>query len=259
MKFFGELFKVQMLTERIMHNCVKKLLGNLDNPEEEEIESLCKLLTTVGAILDHPRPVLTWTFTCTDERAHKEPNVTLRMQFMLQDLLELRERKWIPRNAGTAQEKESYYRQINMPRGGSRGGGDSNEYPQVNPDGWAVAGSGAARPPTKAGDLSDYGQITKGQPITFGPSNIFSGKKGNDVKRESISRTNTGSNIFSMLSAQSAEAGGAAAKPLEPQQHKRLVLQPRTRPSVTETTGTASSAADSGSSSEDVGKVIINK
>ena len=37
-----------MLTERNMHECIKKLLSNVDNPEEEEIESLCKLLTTVG-------------------------------------------------------------------------------------------------------------------------------------------------------------------------------------------------------------------
>jgi translation initiation factor 4G len=35
-----------------MHECVKKLLGNVDNPEEEEIESLCKLLATVGSMLD---------------------------------------------------------------------------------------------------------------------------------------------------------------------------------------------------------------
>ena len=41
-----------MLTERIMHECVKKLLGNVDNLEEEEIESLCKFLTTVGNSLD---------------------------------------------------------------------------------------------------------------------------------------------------------------------------------------------------------------
>ncbi|KAH8087789.1 armadillo-type protein [Cristinia sonorae] len=51
-KFICELFKLQMLTERIMHECVKKLLQNVENPEEEEIESLCKLMTTVGALLD---------------------------------------------------------------------------------------------------------------------------------------------------------------------------------------------------------------
>lgn len=111
-----------------------------------------------------------------------------------------------------AQEKESYNRQISMSRGGSRRGGDRSDYPQVNPDGWAVAGSGAPRPPPKAGDLSNFGKITKGQPITFGPSSVFAGKKGNESKRESISRTSSSSNMFSMLSAQSAEAGDATAK-----------------------------------------------
>jgi translation initiation factor 4G len=54
-RFIGELFKLQMLTERIMHECTKKLLGNVENPEEEEIESLCMLLTTVGSRLDTPK------------------------------------------------------------------------------------------------------------------------------------------------------------------------------------------------------------
>ena len=51
-KFFGELFKLQMLTERIMHKCLKKLLSNVYNPKEEETESFCKLTTTVGHALD---------------------------------------------------------------------------------------------------------------------------------------------------------------------------------------------------------------
>ena len=33
---------------RSMHECIKKLLANLDTPEEEDIESLCRLLLTVG-------------------------------------------------------------------------------------------------------------------------------------------------------------------------------------------------------------------
>jgi len=51
-RFIGELFKLQLLTERIMHECIQKLLGNVENPEEEEVESLCELLTTVGSQLD---------------------------------------------------------------------------------------------------------------------------------------------------------------------------------------------------------------
>ena len=84
-KFIGELFKLQMLTERIMHECVKKLLGNVENPEEEEIESLCKLLTTVGAILDtnKARAHMDVYFSRMKELT-KSANVTPRMQFMLQ-------------------------------------------------------------------------------------------------------------------------------------------------------------------------------
>jgi translation initiation factor 4G len=83
-KFIGELFKLQMLTERIMHECVKKLLGNVDNPEEEEIESLCKLLTTVGKMLDTQRagPHMDIYFSRMRDLL-KNPKVGSRMQFML--------------------------------------------------------------------------------------------------------------------------------------------------------------------------------
>ena len=84
-KFIGELFKLQMLTERIMHECVKKLLGNVENPEEEEIESLCQLLKTVGQLLDVPkaRAHMDVYFTRMKELC-KSLNVSPRMQFMLQ-------------------------------------------------------------------------------------------------------------------------------------------------------------------------------
>jgi translation initiation factor 4G len=46
-RFIGELYKLQMLTARIMHECVKKLLKTTD---EESLECLCRLLTTVGQV-----------------------------------------------------------------------------------------------------------------------------------------------------------------------------------------------------------------
>ncbi len=48
-KFIGELFKLRMLTEAIMHDCMLKLLKNHD---EESLECLCRLLTTIGKDLD---------------------------------------------------------------------------------------------------------------------------------------------------------------------------------------------------------------
>ncbi len=43
---------MQMLTEAIMHTCVVKLLKDGD---EESLECLCQLLTTIGKDLDHER------------------------------------------------------------------------------------------------------------------------------------------------------------------------------------------------------------
>ncbi|KAG1903395.1 armadillo-type protein [Suillus fuscotomentosus] len=98
--FIGELFKVRMLTERIMHNCVMKLLGNIENPEEEKIESLCQLLKTVGQLLDTPkaRAHMDIYFMRMKELWKNNINST-RVQFMLQDVIELRDRIWMSRDA----------------------------------------------------------------------------------------------------------------------------------------------------------------
>ncbi|KAH7883298.1 hypothetical protein F5I97DRAFT_1939113 [Phlebopus sp. FC_14] len=269
-KFIGELFKLQMLTERIMHECVKKLLGNVENPEEEEIESLCQLLKTVGQLLDVPkaRAHMDVYFTRMTELG-KSPNVSPRMQFMLQDVIELRDRKWVARNAvnapttiaaiheaaakeKAAAEAQSYQQRLTMSRGGSRRGGDRST--ESGPDGWAVAGGSVARPPPKAGDLSNFGKITKAAPMVMGPVSVFAGKK--DTKRESLSRTSSNSNMFSMLSQNPELVPDAAAKSRPPSRkasvdlgqsapeptpvRKKLQLLPRTKPPVEEAAPPAS-------------------
>ncbi|KAI6046360.1 hypothetical protein EDC04DRAFT_3006432 [Pisolithus marmoratus] len=211
-KFIGELFKLQMLTERIMHECVKKLLGNMENHEEEEIESLCELFRTVGQLLDVPKAHAHMDVYFQRMRELCEStNVSPRMQFMLQDVIELRDRKWQPHNVVNAhttlaavhdaaakeqavQEAQAFQWQFSMSRGGER-----NAEPV--PDGWAVAGGSQPRLPSKAGDLSHFGKISKIAPIVIGPSNVFPGKM--DSKRESITHTNLSSNMFTMLTEQS--------------------------------------------------------
>ena len=51
-RFIGELYKLGMLTERIMHECVKKLVDYDGIPDEAEVESLTSLLKTIGQNLD---------------------------------------------------------------------------------------------------------------------------------------------------------------------------------------------------------------
>ena len=84
-KFIGELFKLQMLTERIMHECIKQLLSNIENPEEEDIESLCRLLITVGQAMDNERARdhMNVYFTRMAELV-KNININTRIRFMVQ-------------------------------------------------------------------------------------------------------------------------------------------------------------------------------
>ena len=47
-QLIGELYKAEMIGKGIIKTCFIKLLSNLNNPDEEDIESTVKLLTTVG-------------------------------------------------------------------------------------------------------------------------------------------------------------------------------------------------------------------
>lgn len=122
-KFIGELFKLKMLTEVIMHDCIVKLLKNHD---EESLECLCRLLSTIGKDLDfekakvqhhihthaykravrsslnlnysegeihrtvfHPQPRMDQYFNQM-EKIIKERKTSSRIRFMLQDVLDLR-------------------------------------------------------------------------------------------------------------------------------------------------------------------------
>ena len=60
-QFIGELSKLRMLSERIMHEIVKKLVDYEGIPSEIQIESLCMLFRTIGSSLDisaKSRPVM---------------------------------------------------------------------------------------------------------------------------------------------------------------------------------------------------------
>jgi translation initiation factor 4G len=39
---------MDMLTKNVIRQCFVRLLSNVEEPDEEDIESTCKLLTTVG-------------------------------------------------------------------------------------------------------------------------------------------------------------------------------------------------------------------
>ena len=96
-RFIGELFKLGMLTERIMHECVKKLLDYDGMPDEAEVESLTSLLRTVGSVLDDPaikgQPRMDAYFERITAIMNM-PDLPSRLRFMLLDIIDLRKAKW---------------------------------------------------------------------------------------------------------------------------------------------------------------------
>ncbi|KAL1352855.1 hypothetical protein AAHE18_06G198200 [Arachis hypogaea] len=94
-RLIGELYKKRMLTERIMHECIRKLLGQHQDPDEEDIEALCKLMSTIGEMIDHPKAKehIDVYFERMKSLSNNM-NLSSRVRFMLKDAIDLRKNKW---------------------------------------------------------------------------------------------------------------------------------------------------------------------
>jgi len=138
-RFVGELFLLGMLTEKIMHRCVKNMLQNVSDPEEEEVESMCKFLTTIGAALDHAaaREYMNTYFTRIRELS-KNLKLSSRLRFMLLDLIDLRAQGWKVKNAAAGPKTLSEIRkdidkkdEPQQRSSSSRGGSSRREMPTM--------------------------------------------------------------------------------------------------------------------------------
>lgn len=94
-RFIGELFKQKILTPNIMLYCIMILVTK---HVEEPLECLCNLLKTVGKELDQAFN-LNDTFDKLRALTSKEmkSKIPSRIRFMIQDVIDLRRDKWIPR------------------------------------------------------------------------------------------------------------------------------------------------------------------
>ena len=100
-KFIGELYKLGMLTERIMHECIKKLLELDENgPDESEVESLVSLLNTVGLNLEQSErgPALMNVYFERIVSIMNHPDLPSRLKFKLLDVIDLRKQGWQSKN-----------------------------------------------------------------------------------------------------------------------------------------------------------------
>ncbi|XP_043492131.1 eukaryotic translation initiation factor 4 gamma 1-like isoform X2 [Polistes fuscatus] len=97
-RFIGELYKQGMLTTSIMHRCIIHLL---DQNDEDSLECLCKLLTTIGKDLESKSKYeeMQEYFCKMSEIVCRrgQSKISSRIRFMLQDVIDLRANKWVPR------------------------------------------------------------------------------------------------------------------------------------------------------------------
>lgn len=95
-QFIGELYKLGMLTLRIMHECVLKLLDFEGLPDEAAIESLVKLLRTVGATMESAEagPKMISMYFERIEKVMNMEGLPSRLRFMLLDTIDMRRSGW---------------------------------------------------------------------------------------------------------------------------------------------------------------------
>ena len=103
-KFIGELGKLEIVSNSILHKCILQLLdkrrGGSRGDPAEDIECLCQIMRTCGRILDTDKGAqLMEQYFERMSRLAKSGELPLRIRFMLRDVIELRADGWVPRKA----------------------------------------------------------------------------------------------------------------------------------------------------------------
>ncbi|KAJ8399426.1 hypothetical protein AAFF_G00411380 [Aldrovandia affinis] len=175
MRFIGELFKLKMVGQSVVQDCVAKLLIK---ETEEALECLSCLLSTSGKCLDcdKVKPHMDQYFKQIEEII-KEKKMLSRIRFLLQDILELRQNNWVPRRKDQGpktidqihkeakQEKQQEQMKVQQQllpkretwvRGGSHPTWGRGALPQD--EGWISCSVSSKNHPI---DTSQFGRITK--------------------------------------------------------------------------------------------------
>jgi translation initiation factor 4G len=109
-KFIGELGKCGMLHESILHKCIQQLLEKKRNESvadmAEDMECLCSLIKTCGPRLDTPKAEgLMNQYFHRIKSISASSDLPRRIRFMLDEVYELRTRKWNPRRAAASEQQ----------------------------------------------------------------------------------------------------------------------------------------------------------
>lgn len=99
-KFIGELGKLEILAESILHKCIQQLLVRHGDDPSEDLECLCQIMRTCGRILDTSKGQgLMDQYFDRMKQLIDNGDLQPRIRFMLKDVIDLRQDGWVPRKA----------------------------------------------------------------------------------------------------------------------------------------------------------------
>lgn len=109
-KFIGELCKLDMLSDGILHRCIQTLLEKDSRPSTsiqdqcEDIECLSQLIRTCGKNLDTEQgKMLMDQYFLKMLRRSENSKYPPRIRFMLRDVIEMRKNDWTPRKVASTE------------------------------------------------------------------------------------------------------------------------------------------------------------
>ncbi|KAJ2393145.1 hypothetical protein H4S02_000388 [Coemansia sp. RSA 2611] len=102
-EFIGELYIADVLTVDIIKSCLRRLLSNIKTPEDEVLQSMMKLLATVGKKMDVPanKDEMDLYFSRIRSMTTND-SLDSRVRMLLMNSMELRQRKWQGRDSQEA-------------------------------------------------------------------------------------------------------------------------------------------------------------
>ncbi|KAH4415455.1 hypothetical protein HBH92_077920 [Parastagonospora nodorum] len=173
-QFIGELYKLGMLTLRIMHECVLKLLDFEGLPDESAIESLVKLLRTVGQTMESAEagPKMINMYFERIEKVMNMEGLPSRLRFMLLDTIDIRKSGWKSKDilkgpktiAEIHQEAIVAQQAAEMERNRSNQRGGGGRLPMGRGDARSFSGGGMMPPPDTNSrvQMDDLRKLSKG-------------------------------------------------------------------------------------------------
>lgn len=190
-QFIGELYKLSMLTERIMHECVRKLVDFQGVPDEAEVESLSKLLRTIGGNLDSTEKgrIMMDAYFTRIQQMIDYPDINSRLKFMLMDVVDLRRAQWVSKETNKGPktleevraEAEAAAAQKAAEAAKSNQRGGSGRFPMGRGDARNYSGGYPQQAPNTVG-MDDLRRLkgsvgrTASQNISLGPTSMFSSR-----------------------------------------------------------------------------------